>query len=217
MAIATGSTAVHNNIPSNTFHPVAGPIGATISGFGAPIGGYQISPLGPTAAPTAEPLWLGLRDKGLKVVTATWPGGDGADIRINGVITQHAVPTRTVDYTVPFGAFGGLGAQGFILTSANFAPDAAIESQLAAAGHRSFSPVQVTTAPFETLFCAPAATATCGTTNASGRTLVYNMKVAALDTKNDQQAALRHPGVLRRRRRHLRRGRSLCPQPVLPT
>ena len=39
--------------------------------------------------------------------------------------------------------------------------------------------------PFETVFCAPATTATCGTTNASGRTLVYNMKAAALDSTND--------------------------------
>ena len=185
LSIATGSTAVHNNVPSNTYHPVAAPITATLSGFGAPIGGYTISPLGPIATPTAKPMWLTLRDAGRKVVTATWPGGDSADIRINNVITQNAVPTRTVDYTVPFGAFGGLGAQGFILTAANFGHDAAIESQLAAAGHPSFSPVQVTNVPFETVFCAPATTATCGTTNASGRTLVYNMKAAALDTTND--------------------------------
>ena len=189
VAIATGSTAVHNDIPSNTFHPVAAPIGTTISGFGAPIGGYQINPLGPTSAPTARPLWLALRDKGLKVVTATWPGGDGADIRINGVVTQNAVPTRTVDYTVPFGAFGGLGAQGFILASANFAYDPAIESQLIAAGRKSFAPVKVSTAPFETLFCSPSAPATCGTTNAGGRTLEYKIKVAALDTKNDRKVS----------------------------
>src|SRR5262245_1222730 len=160
LSIATGSTSVHNNVPSNTFHPVAAPITATLSGFGAPIGGYSLSPLGPTPTPTAKPLWLSLRDAGRKVVTATWPGGDGADIRINNVLTQAAVPTRTVDYTVPFGAFGGLGAQGFTLSAANFGPDAAIESQLADAGHASFSPVQVTTVPFETVFCAPATTAT---------------------------------------------------------
>ncbi len=188
LSIATGSTAVHNNVPSNTFHPVAAPITATLSGFGAPIGGYTISPLGPTATPTARPMWLALRDAGRKVVTATWPGGDGADIRINSVVTQPAVPTRTVDYTVPFGAFGGLGAQGFVLSGANLAYDAAIEAQLAAAGHSSFSPVKVTSVPFETVFCAPTTTATCGTTNASGRTLVYNMKAAALDTTNDSIA-----------------------------
>jgi predicted AlkP superfamily pyrophosphatase or phosphodiesterase len=74
LAIATGSTAVHNDVPSNTFHAVASPITTLISGFAAPIGGYQISPLGPTANPTARPLWLALREKGFKVVTATWPG-----------------------------------------------------------------------------------------------------------------------------------------------
>src|SRR5882672_384594 len=34
IAIATGSTAVHNDIPSNTFHNVAAPITASASGFG---------------------------------------------------------------------------------------------------------------------------------------------------------------------------------------
>src|SRR5262249_50662979 len=120
-----------------------------------------------------------------KVVTATWPSGDGADIRINGVVTQAAVPTRTVDDTVPFGAFGGVDAQGFTLTAANFTTDATLQSQFAAAGHPVFSPVPVSTAPFETLFCAPPASTPCGTTNASGRTLTYAIKVAALDTTNE--------------------------------
>ena len=195
IAIATGSTAPHNDIPLNTFHPVAATIATSISGFGAPIGGYQLSPLGPSAAPTAEPLWVQLRRAGKKVVTATWPGSDGADINISNTppgtppvntLVQAAVPIRTTDYTVPFGAFGGLGAQGFALTSASFvAAEATLTSQLAATGHVSRSPVQVTAAPVETVFCAPAATATCGTTNASGRTLRYDIKVAALDTTND--------------------------------
>src|SRR5262245_25713943 len=88
IAIATGSTAVHNDIPSNTFHNVAAPIKASASGFAAAIGGYRITPLGPSPDPTAEPLWVKLRAQGKKVVTATWPGGDGADIRINNVIVQ---------------------------------------------------------------------------------------------------------------------------------
>ena len=121
IAIATGSTAVHNDIPSNSFHPVAATIITSLSGFGAPIGGYQLSPLGPRPAPTAEPLWVQLRNAGLKVVTATWPGSDGADISISGTLVQAAVPTRTTDYTVPFGAFGGLGAQGFTLSRTDFA------------------------------------------------------------------------------------------------
>ena len=104
IAIATGSTAPHNDIPLNTFHPVAASIGTGISGFAAPIGGYQLSPLGATTTPTAEPLWVQLRKAGKKVVTATWPGSDGADISIAGTLVQAAVPARTTDYTLPFGA-----------------------------------------------------------------------------------------------------------------
>jgi len=59
---------------------------------------------------------------GKKVVTATWPGADGADIRINNVVVQAAQPIRVTDYTVPFGAFGGLGAVGFSLTAGNSLP-----------------------------------------------------------------------------------------------
>jgi len=62
-------------------------------------------------------LWIQLRKAGKKVVTATWPGSDGADISIAGTLVQAAVPTRTTDYTLPFGAFGGLGAQGFSLNA----------------------------------------------------------------------------------------------------
>jgi predicted AlkP superfamily pyrophosphatase or phosphodiesterase len=40
IAIATGSTAVHNDIPSNTFQAIAAAINSFISGFAAPIGGY---------------------------------------------------------------------------------------------------------------------------------------------------------------------------------
>src|SRR5262249_19559628 len=144
IAIATGSTAPHNDIPLNTFHPVVAAIGTSISGFAAPIGGYQINPLGPSPAPTAEPLWVRLRPAGKKVVTATWPGSDGADISVSNTppgplpvntLVQAATPTRITDYTVPFGAFGGLGAQGFALTGANFvAADAILTGQLLAAG-----------------------------------------------------------------------------------
>ena len=143
IAIATGSTAAHNDVSGNSIHPVAATLGTSLSGFGAPIGGYQISPLAPASAPTAEPLWVQLRNLGRKVATATWPGGDGADIRISGVVVQGAAPTRTTDYTVPFGAFGGLGAQGFTLGAASFElADQTLVSQLTAAGRHSFSPVQ---------------------------------------------------------------------------
>src|SRR5262249_33198764 len=195
IAIATGSTAPHHDIPPNTFHPGASQIGASLSGFAAPIGGYQLNPLGPSPAPTAEPLWVQLRRAGKKVVTATWPGSDGADISISNTppgtppvntLVQAATPIRTTDYTVPFGAFGGLGAQGFALTSASFVnADATLASQLAAAGHVSHSQVKVTAAPVETVFCAPDTTNTCGTTNANGRTRSYNIKAAALDTTDD--------------------------------
>jgi predicted AlkP superfamily pyrophosphatase or phosphodiesterase len=183
IAIATGSTAVHNDIPANTFHPVGATITTPINGFGAPIGGYQISPLAPSSVPTAEPLWVQLRATGKKVVTATWPGSDGADIRIAGTLVQAAEPTRTTDYTVPFGAFGGLGAQGFVLAAGSFvAADAALVAQLAAAGKASFSPVRV--AVVETVFCSPT-TGNCGTSNAEGRTLRYDIRVAALDRTDD--------------------------------
>lgn len=183
--IATGSTAVHNDIPSNTYQAIVGPATSSLSGFAAPIGGYRDSPLGPSPRPTALPLWVQLRQQGRKVVTATWPGGDGADISINGTVVQPAQPIRITDYTVPFGAFGGIGAQGFSLTSADFAADPAVATALQAAGRFSFSPVLATSAPIETFSCASAPTATC--TNAATQDIKYAIRVAALDTTNDSR------------------------------
>src|SRR5215813_5315494 len=60
IALATGSSAAHNDIPSNTFHLVASPFINTISGFGAPIGGYDFHGLAESPSPTAEPLWVAL-------------------------------------------------------------------------------------------------------------------------------------------------------------
>src|SRR5262245_33344083 len=188
IAIATGSTSVHNDIAANTFHAVASPITSSISGFAAPIGGYQLFPLGPAAPPTAEPLWVQVRNSGLQVVTATWPGSDGADIRINGTLVQSAVPTRTNDYTVPFGAFGGLGAVGITLDAARFVDaEQSLRDQLAAAGLTSFSPVRVTPVAIEPLFCNPAAVAAgpCGNTSAANRSIAYDVRAAALDTTDD--------------------------------
>ena len=182
--IATGSTAVHNDIPSNTFQAIVGASTSSLSGFAAPIGGYSESPLGPTPRPTALPLWVQLRQHGKKVATATWPGGDGADISINGTVVQPAQPVRVTDYTVPFGAFGGIGAQGFSLTQTDFAPDAAVAAALQAAGRFSFSPVLATSKPIETFSCASASTATCSS-NAATLDLKYAIRVAALDTTND--------------------------------
>lgn len=181
--IATGSTAVHNDIPSNTFQAIVAPISSSISGFGAPIGGYRLSPLGPTSQPTAVPLWVQLRQQGKKVITATWPGSDGADISINNTVVQPAQPTRVTDYTVPFGAFGGIGARGFSLSQTDFAPDPAIAAALQVAGHFSFSPVLATPTAIETLSCASAPTATC--TSAATFDVKYAIRVAALDTTND--------------------------------
>jgi predicted AlkP superfamily pyrophosphatase or phosphodiesterase len=184
IAIATGSTAVHNDIPSNTFQEIVASITSSVSGFAAPIGGYNESPLGPTSHPTAAPLWVQLRQQGKKVATATWPGGDGADISINSTVVQPAQPTRVTDYTVPFGAFGGIGAQGFSLTSADFKSDPAIIAALQSAGHSSFSPILVT-APFESFSCSSAPTTTC--TNAATLDLKYSIRAAALDTTNDNK------------------------------
>jgi predicted AlkP superfamily pyrophosphatase or phosphodiesterase len=186
IAIATGSTAVHNDIPSNTFQSIAGPISSSLSGFAAPIGGYRLNPLGPSPQPTALPLWVPLRQQGKKAITATWPGGDGADISINNTVVQPAQPIRVTDYTVPFGAFGGIGAQGFSLSRGDFAPDPAVIAALQAAGHSSFSPILATTIPIETFSCSSAPTATC-TTNAAALDLKYAIRVAALDTTNDNK------------------------------
>ncbi|MGY3606639.1 MULTISPECIES: alkaline phosphatase family protein [unclassified Bradyrhizobium] len=183
--IATGSTAVHNDIPSNTFQAIVGPISSSISGFAAPIGGYRESPLGPSPRPTALPLWVQLRQQGKKVVTATWPGGDGADISINNTVVQPAQPIRVTDFTVPFGAFGGIGAQGFSLSRGDFTFDPAVVTALQAAGRFSFSPVLVTSAPIETFSCSSAPSATC--TNAATLDVKYSIRVAALDTTNDRK------------------------------
>src|SRR5262249_22566447 len=170
----------------NTFQAIAAPITSSISGFAAPIGGYNVSPLGPSPQPTALPLWVQLRQQGKKVVTATWPGGDGADISINGTVVPPAQPTRVTDYTVPFGAFGGIGAVGFSLTSANFAPDAAIAAALQAAGRFSFSPVLATSAPIEQFSCASAPPATCSS-NAATFDVKFAIRGAAPDTTNDNK------------------------------
>ncbi len=172
IALATGSTAAHNDIPSNTFHLVASPFTSNISGFGAPIGGYNF--IGPAESlnPTAEPLWVALRNAGKTVVTATWPGGDGVDVLVPGLVNSPIIQAhgkRTVDYTVPFGEFGGVGGKGFTLTAANFAPaPQAITDALTAAGHSSFSPVLLTT--LETI---------------SVGGVSYTIQIATLDTTDD--------------------------------
>lgn len=182
IAIGTGSTAARNDINANSFHLVASPFNQSISGFAAPIGGYSVSIDGPIDdhRQTAESLWIALKNSGKKVVAATFPGADGLDIRIPGLDNSPIVQPaseRTVDYTVPFGAFGGVGARGFSLSAGDFSDaPSAIASQLAAAGRQSFSPVKV--ALLETI---PAT----GSGSITGGGGPYNLQAAALDTTND--------------------------------
>jgi predicted AlkP superfamily pyrophosphatase or phosphodiesterase len=179
IAIATGSTAARNDIPANTFHLVASPFISTIGGFAAPIGGYSHHGPEESHSPTAEPLWLALRAAGKRVATATFPGGDGLDIRVPGLANSPIIQSaakRTVDYTVPFGAFGGQGARGFTLGAASFgdAPPSTV-AQLTAAGKTSFSPIMQTLAQLDS---PPLPAYTVGG-------VTFRFFVAALDTTND--------------------------------
>src|SRR5262245_52372450 len=176
IAIATGSRAAKNDVVANTFHLVASPFITTVSGFAAPIGGYSIDGPAPSPEVTAEPLWLALRAAHKTVVAATFPGADGIDVRVPGVVASPIVQPaaeRIVDYTVPFGAFAGVGAQGFSLAAAHFGPaPASTVQQLAAAGRTSFSPVRQKITPLEQF-------------SAGG--VSYTIQVAALDTTDDGQ------------------------------
>jgi len=103
-------------------------------------------------------------------------------------VVQPATPTRVTDYTVPFGAFGGVGAVGFSPAKADFsAAEAALVAQLQAAGHFSFSPILATSVPIETFTCSSEITATCSTSTTPTATfdLKFEIRVAALDTTND--------------------------------
>jgi predicted AlkP superfamily pyrophosphatase or phosphodiesterase len=174
IAIATGSTAARNDVVSNTFHLVASPFNSNVSGFSAPIGGYSIDGPAESANPTAFPIWHSLRAAGKTVAAATFPGADGLDVRVPGLtgspIIQPAA-VRTVEYTVPFGEFGGQGGAGFALTAMDFtgAPPTTV-SQLTAAGKTSFSPVLQKITPLDAF--------TVGGVS-------YTIQVAALDTTND--------------------------------
>ncbi len=175
ITIGTGSKSARNDILSNSFHLVASPFNQKISGFAAPIGGYSIGQDGASesANPTAEPIWIKLQESGKKVVAATFPGADGIDVKVPGLNNSSIIQSarkRTVDYTVPFGAFAGQRAKGFSLTTTNFsaAPTTTI-NQLNAASKVSYSPVQQ--ASLNDRF--------------SVGGVEYNIQVAALDTTND--------------------------------
>ena len=178
IAIGTGSTAARNDINANSFHLVASPFNQNISGFAAPIGGYSVGIDEPadSTTPTAESLWIGLRNSGKKVIAATFPGADGLDIRVPGLTNSPIVQPaseRTVNYTVPFGAFAGVGAKGFNLSAADFssAPQTTT-AQLTNAGKVSYSRVLQTKAPLDQF--------TVGGVD-------YKIQVAALDTTNDRK------------------------------
>jgi len=176
IAIATGSTAAHNDIAANIFHLVASPFTTTISGFGSPIGGYQITGPAITDLPTAEPIWVALRAAGKKVVCATFPGADGLDVVVpgtNGAVVQPS-SERTVDYTVPFGESSGVFEKGFTLVATDFGsvPQSTID-QLNQAGVKFYQVKQKTTA-LDTFFL----------TGPGGARVNYTIQVAALDTTN---------------------------------
>jgi len=171
IAIATGSTAAKNDINSNTFHLVASPLTSGISGFGAPIGGYSLT----GNSPTAQPLWVNLLAHGKKVVTATFPGADGVDVKLPGLTDSPIIQPsslRTVNYTVPFGALASPTSKGFHLTAANFSPAPSTTiSQLHTAGKVSYSPIQQASL----------------NDNFTTGGVTYDIQVAALDTTNDHQ------------------------------
>lgn len=177
VALATGSNAAANDVVGNGFSLLASPLGSTVSGFAAPIGGYTLTgaTASASATPTAEPVWVRLRAAGKTVVCATFPGADGINVTVPGVanspVIEPAIPRRTVDYTVPFGEFGGVSGRGYQLGAADFSPaPAATVNALAAAGRRSFSPVRQKTTALETF---------------SVNNVSYTLQVAALDTSDN--------------------------------
>ncbi|NUN63967.1 phytase [Pseudanabaena biceps] len=183
IAIATGSSAVNNDINANTFSLIANPFTTNTSGFAAPIGGYTYqSGIDPSESsnPSANPIWLTLQNAGKTVVAATFPGADGTNIKSsNGIILDKA-SDRTVDYTVPFGAFGGpfftggSGGKGFSLTAADFTVDSTqAVNGLTTLGKTFYGSVKV--ANLETLT----------PTALIGGSTGYDLKVAAIDTTND--------------------------------
>ena len=179
ISIATGSTAANNNINTNFFHLVASPFEEGISGFGAPIGGYDVfeedGDPGISENPTAEPLWVRLQEEGKTVVAATFPGADGAEVTLPGVeppVVLQSSDVRTVDYTVPFGSFAGVDAQGYSLDADDFTVNSAeATADLTQLGISSFSEVRV--AQLETI----AADSLTG-----GSAADYELQMAALDT-----------------------------------
>ncbi len=177
ISIGSGSNPSRTDVVANTFHLNASPFITNVSGFNAPIGGYSLNNDVPAASvsPTAEPIWIELQKKGKKVVTATFPGGDGLDVTVPGLTNSSIIQPateRTVSYTVPFGTTAGVFEQGFTLNASDFtnASDA-IVNQLRLAGKQSYAPVKV--ANLETI------------SKVTGGGGPYNIQIAALDKTDD--------------------------------
>src|SRR5262249_4143976 len=107
-------------------------------------------------------------------VTATFPGGDGLDVRVPGLAGSPIIQSsakRTVDLTVPFGTATSPFQKGFQLNTPRLAAaPAQIVLDLAAAGHTSFNPMRQTSLESFTTFG-----------------MAYSIKAVALDTTNDKQ------------------------------
>ena len=177
--IGSGSNSASTDVVANSFELLASPLGRTVSGFNAPIGGYSFSNDVPAPSDhlTAEPIWIQLQKNGKKVVTATFPGGDGIDVTVPGLTNSPIIQPateRTVSYTVPFGTTAGVFETVFAPKAADFtvAPDTLV-NQLRAAGKQSYSEVKIVT--LETI---------SGINGGGG---AYNMQAAALDQTNDQK------------------------------
>src|SRR5262249_59613773 len=84
IAIATGSIAAANDVVSNTFHLVASPINFTISGFGAPIGGYFIYGAAQSTGLTAVSPWAPLLANNKKPSPPTGARGDAGKVTVPG-------------------------------------------------------------------------------------------------------------------------------------
>ena len=165
-------------------HPVAAPL-ANMSGTPAPIGGYRLNPLGPYRSPRRAALG-DIAQRRPHIVTATWIGADGEDIRIAGTSVQSPIPMRTAAYSVPFGAFGGIAARGSSSArriSPPAIPGSRNSSKQAGIGRTARCKSRKDRLkPCSALLLGAGA---CGT-DASGRTRRYELTAGAFDTTNNQ-------------------------------
>ncbi len=156
IAIATGSTAPHNDISANTFHPVAGPI------------------IGQPQRIRRTDWWLpdltaGAGSRAHRRA-AVGPGCEVAAARSSPRRGPAATVPRSASTTSPFRPLPRRARWTTRSPSARSAEwvrwdsrspgrtsprrRPVLSDQIEAAGRRSYSPIQVTTAPIETIFCA---------------------------------------------------------------